>query len=101
MCIPVTSRRKVFHPEQCKFTRRCPEVCYINDDQPLCDFRIYKGKNEMRAAKAGIHCFNIVGKVEFQEFLYNRGTKAVIGKERISTPRYYDLWIQHRMHFTG
>ena len=95
MGIPVTSHGKVFHPELCQFTRLCTEVCDIDNDQSLCDVRVYQGKNKMRAAKAGIYYLYIVGKFELTEFLCHGRTESIIREEGVSTPRYYDLWIQH------
>lgn len=101
MGIPVTSGRKVFHPEYRQFTRFGTKIRNVDNDQLPRDFRVYQGKNKMRASKPCIYYLDIVGKFEFGHLLHYGRPEAIVREEWISTPRYQDFRIQHSVTLTG
>jgi len=95
MGITITARWKILHPELRNGSRFRTKIGNINDHEFFCHFRIKEGKNKMGAAKARINYFYIVGKCEFLQLLNDRWSEPIIGKQGVSTPCDYDLWIQH------
>ena len=101
MDIAVTARRQVLDRNTCEITGFSPEIRDINNDQLPCHCRIKQGKNKMRASKASIHGFYIVGEIEATELINECGSEPVIGKQGVATPCDYNLGIQHAGILTG
>lgn len=99
--IAITARREVIDREPRQLAGFSTEVRGIDNDEFPCHCRIEQRKNEVRASKACIHGFYIVGKTEALELLNHCGTKPVIGKQRVATPCDHDLGIQHAGILTG
>ncbi len=99
--VPVTSRRQVFNFQSDQVTRVPPKVHGINYDEFPCHFRIKQRENEVRASKASIHGFDIVGEIEAQKLLNHFRSEPVIGEQRVATPCDHNLWIQHASSLTG
>jgi len=99
--IPVTSCREVFDIKSSNIPWLASEVGNINNDKLLCDFWVEQGKNKVRAAEAGVHRLDIAREFETKEFLNNRGSEPVIGKEGISTPCNHNFRKQHQVTLTG
>jgi len=101
MCVTVTARGQIFRAEFGNLAGFCTKIGNVDNNKFFCHFRIQKGKNKVRAAKACIYYCDIVGKCEFLQLLDNRRSKTIIGKQGISAPCNYDLGIQHQVTLTG
>ena len=72
------------------------KICNVDDDKFLCHFRIKECKNKVRCTSTAIYYCYIVGKRELLHLLNHSWAKAIIGKQGVSAPHYYDFRIQHR-----
>jgi len=98
MDIPVAPCRQVLNRKIPDLARLCTKIGDIDDDEPFCVLGIDQGKNKVRTAKSGVHYLYRIGKFEASEFLCNRGTEPVIGKEGISTPCNHNFRKQHKVN---
>lgn len=91
MSIPVTPGRQVLDLQIDNLPWFSAEISDVNDNQPLCHFRIQKGKNEVRAAEACINNLHGIGKREARQLLHDGRTEPVVREQGISTSCYYDF----------
>ncbi len=100
MCVPVTSWREVSNRKRGHRSGGSTKIDNIDNHELPCFLRVEERKYKMRAAKARVQYLGMWRQFEFQELLYHCRSEPVIPIQGISTPRHYDLGIQH-MRLTG